>query len=273
MTLALDIGGTNIRIAEVSKTKIKNYKKVKTPKKRKEFLSTITELISQFPKQKTICICLPGFERDGKTYNNMDADFNNIPLRKILKQKFKSKVYIENDADCAGLAELHHGFGKPHKDFVLLTLGTGIGGAIIINKKLYKGSGLAGEIDGMCINKENFEDLASGDASLEIAKKHGFKNISSLKLEELANKGNKKAKAVYKKVGNSLGIGLANLTFILSPEVFILGGGFSRVKHIYPQMNKTFKEKYWLSPKPKIIKAKFGDDAGLIGAALLPKVS
>ena len=76
---------------------------------------------------------------------------------------------------------------------------------------------------------------------------------------------------VYERVGYYLGVGLANLSYAFDPDILVLGGGFSRVKHIYPNATKTLHLLYNIDPKPKIVKARFGDDAGLIGAALLAK--
>jgi len=272
MILSLDIGGSKIRIAEVSGTKIKNRKESKTPKKKKEILNKIAELISSYKKPTRICVSIAGFEHNGVIINSRNTDINSVPLKKILKNKFKIPVYIGNDANCAGLAELNYGAGKGKSNFILLTLGTGIGGAIIINKQLYRGNGAAGEIGSMIIEGGKiFEHLASGNASTAFANKMGLPKISSRELELKANARNKKALAVYNKIGHYLGLGLANLAYIFDPEAFILGGGFTRVKHIHPPTKKSFNKFYELSPKPSIIKAKLSDNAGLIGAALLTK--
>ncbi|MEK6818929.1 MAG: ROK family protein [Nanoarchaeota archaeon] len=273
MNLCLDIGATNIRIAEVEGAKIKNYQKQKTPRTKRELVSVLIKIISQYKNYSNICIATAGFEQEGKIHGAINFPyFNNTPLKSILRKKFNVPVYIQNDARCAALAELNLGSGKKFNNFVLLTLGTGIGGAIIINKKLYLGKGTAGEIGSMFIeHKKIFEHLASGNASLKIAEKLGFKKITSLELEELAKKGNKKAISVYNQVGFYLGIGLADLSYALSPDAFVIGGGFSRVKFIFPEAIKTLNSSYHISPKPKLVKAKFGDDAGLIGASLLTK--
>ena len=271
MNLALDIGATNTRIALVEKTNIKQRIKTFTPRKRSEIIKRIIELIQNYKDYSSICISIAGVEIKGRIQNALNMDINNVPLGRILKSKFKRNIYLENDARCAGIAELTYGAGKIFNNFILLTLGTGIGGAIFVNGKLYRGTGAAGEIGSMFIDNKIFEHLASGNASLVLAKHSGLINISSKDLEDLAKKGNKKVLKNYNKIGHFLGIGLANLAYIFSPEVFIIGGGFSKVKYIYPEAIKTLKELYKLNPKPKIIKAKFGDDAGLIGAAFLPK--
>lgn len=271
MVLALDVGGSNIRIAKVDGIHVRNKKTMKTPKKKKQILEAVIELISSYEKNKIISIAIAGFERKGKITHSLNMDFNDISLRGILQKKFNAKVYVENDANCAGLAELHHGAGRGKNNFVLLTLGTGIGGAVIIDGKLYRGNGGAAQVGSMIICNDIFEHLASGNASVKIAHESGLKNITSLELEERANKKDKKALKVYDEVGYYLGVGVVNLSYIFDPDIFIFGGGFSRVKYIYPNTIKTLNSLYNINPKPKIVKARFGDDAGLIGAALLAK--
>jgi len=271
MVLALDIGGTNIRSAVVQGTRLSLYRKTRTPRKKKDILKVIEEMVDSYGKQNVICVATAGFERGGKIQHSLNADINGLALSAILRRKFRAKVYLDNDANCAGLAELHYGAGKGLRNFVLLTLGTGIGGAIVVDGKLYRGNGAAGETGSMVINNGKiFEDLASGRASVLIARRAGLK-VSSLELEKLADKGNKKALGVYNKVGENLGVGLANIAHIFDPDVIIIGGGFSRVKYIYASARKTFESLYRIVPRAKIVKAKFGDDAGLIGAGLLSK--
>jgi predicted NBD/HSP70 family sugar kinase len=268
MILALDIGATNIRIAEVAGTKIKEKKVFPTPKISSEIVAKIIELINSYNRPSKICIAIAGFEADGKIQGALNMDINGFPLRKTLSKKLKLPIFIENDTRCAALAELKFGAGKQFKNFVMLTLGTGIGSAIILNREIYLGSGSAGEVCSMFMEKGKiFESLASGTAAHEFAKEAGLE-MSGPELYQLANERNKKALEVYKKVGHNLGIGLANLSFILAPEAFVIGGGFSNVKHIFPEAEKTLRELYTYS-QPKIVKAKFANDAGLIGAALL----
>ena len=162
MVISIDLGATNIRIAEVSGNRIKNKIKVKTPKTKKEILDLLIKLISEYKDKRAICIGIAGFIKNNKIYGTPNMDFNNIDIKKILENKFKSKVYIDNDANCAGIGELYYGNGKDKKNFVLLTLGTGIGGAIIINNKLYRGSGFAGDPGHILINNIIFEKIASG---------------------------------------------------------------------------------------------------------------
>lgn len=270
MRLCLDIGGTNIRSAFVRETKLIDYRKTKTPHKKKETIKTIFEVISSYKDVDSICVSSAGFERNGKLVNSLNNDLDGTPLTKLLKKKFRKHVFVDNDANCATLAEQFYGAGKGKKNFVMITLGSGIGGGAVMDGKLIRGQGGAIEPGSMRINGEKYlwEELASGHASVRIAHEKGLK-VNSMELEDMADNHEKRAIAVYDLVGENLGIGISNLAYIFDPEIIIIGGGFSRVKYIYPILNKTFKKLYKLSPKPKIMKAELGDDAGLIGASLL----
>ncbi|RMD66226.1 ROK family protein [Candidatus Pacearchaeota archaeon] len=273
--LALDIGGTNIRVAKVRASKIGSCLKVPTPKTRQRFWREVVSQIKSYvgeAKLDGICVSIAGFQRHGRIiYSPHLRYLEGCDVRRHLAQKFACKVWVENDAHCAGLAERYYGVGKRYKNFVMLTLGTGIGGAIFIDGKLYLGKGIGCEAGHMIICGKKFEDIASGRASVEIARKHGL-NMESLEVERLARKGNKKALAVYREVGYNLGVGLANLVYILDPEAIIIGGGFSRVKFIWKEMIKTMEKLDKAKRRVPVLKAKFGDDAGLVGAALLPRV-
>lgn len=269
--LSLDIGGTNIRSAIVSGVKLSDYRKFPTPRKQKETIEKLYEIVASYGDVDAICVSTAGFLRDGKIVNSLNNDMNGAPLLNLLKKRFKTKVYVGNDAKCATLAEFYFGAGKGKKNFVMLTLGTGIGGGAIVDGRLCVGRGGGLEVGSMRIQDEKiFEYLGSGNASVRLAREQGL-NVSSLELEHMADAGEIKARSIYDQVGRYLGVGITNLVYIFDPQVIVIGGGFSRVKHIYPIMEKTFKELYHLNPKPKIVKAKFGDDAGLIGAALFVK--
>ena len=121
----------------------------------------------------------------------------------------------------------------------------------------------------MIINGKEFEKIASGKASLTLAEKYGFKNITYDELEKLAKQKNKKALAIYKEIGQNLGIGLLNVSYIFDPDAIILGGGFAEVPFYWKTMLKTLHKKDIANRKIKVLKAKLKDDAGLVGASLL----
>lgn len=197
-----------------------------------------------------------------------------VYLKRILEKKFNTKVVLENDANCAALAELYFGNGKKFYNFIYITISTGIGGGIIIDKKIYSGSsGSAGEIGHIVIDLNSkikcscgkfghLEGLASGKAIEKIYK------ISPIALAEKLKNNDKSALKIIDEIGYIIGIGLTNLVNILNPQAIIIGGGVSNIGNpLLKKINKTIKQN--ALAKVKILPAKLKNNVGTIGAAAL----
>ncbi|MBI2635242.1 MAG: ROK family protein [Parcubacteria group bacterium] len=275
--IGIDIGGSKTNVVLLKNGKVLKSAKVSTPKNRKEFLekleTLVRNLISGAGNKKTQGIgCGVAGVLDLKSGNILNAPnlrfLNNFNIKKWLKRKFKLDVKIDNDARCFTRAEYLFGSGRGYKNIVGITLGTGVGGGIIINGQMFYGSfDAAGEIGHTSYYGVEFEDLVS----LRSLKKFGFND--PIKAYELAKSGNKKAMEIFKKLGGYLGIGLAHLINTLDPEIIIIGGGMSGASHFFlPQTRKTMS-KLIVSPKSiknvKIIIGKLGENAGAIGATAL----
>jgi glucokinase len=200
-----------------------------------------------------------------------------VNLKKILEKEFKVTVHVDNDANCAALAEAYFGAGKRARHFIYITISTGIGGGIVIDRKIYRGAtGSAGEFGHMIIDSKGytcgcgnvgcFEALGSGTA---IKKRAGMDAIS---VELAARQGDKKALKVIEKTAHYLAIGIANLVNIFNPELVILGGGVSQMRELLlTPIRKEFK-KYALTlpaKSVKIVRAKLRTEAGVLGAVAL----
>ncbi len=217
--------------------------------------------------------------------------FPNIPgwkdirLKKILEKKIKLPVFLDNDANLMSLAEHSIGAAKGFRNVVCLTLGTGVGGGLIVEGKLYRGSSYAaGEIGHIPVNEDGPRCNCGGKACLETyignkriieqARRSFKRDISLEDLSQLANSGNKKAKAIWSKVGQSLGVALAGIVNLLNPDCVVIGGGVANAGRVlFDQVKDTISKRAMGVPakQVKIFKAKLGDDAGLIGAAILVK--
>lgn len=187
-------------------------------------------------------------------------------------------AYVINDAVSALMAEAKLGACKTNKHAVMLTLGTGVGGAILIDGKPYQGAfNKAGHMGHMVINDEGDADVTGMPGSLEecmgnctIEKRSKGKFQSTQELLEAYRKGDEFAKSVWLKSIKQLGIGIASITNILSPEIVVLGGGITEAGDDLFQPLSFFMEKYeWRAGgnKTTIVKAMHGDLAGAIGAA------
>ncbi len=223
------------------------------------------------------------------------SDWGNLPLRDRLVARFPVPVALVNDASAAALGEHRYGAGRGSSHLVLLTLGTGIGGGIIIDGRLYLGaSGAAGEIGHMtvadgpkcgCGNTGCLEMLASGTAIAREADRRlreGEPSVLTAMMGEnggpltaemvagAASSGDALAKAVLERAGYYLGVGLVNLVNIFNPEVVVLGGGMAALGHVLidPARRLVAERAFGVSAAAvRIVKAELGNNAGVCGAA------
>jgi glucokinase len=188
------------------------------------------------------------------------------------------RSYVLNDAVAAMMAESRYGAAKNNMHVVMLTLGTGVGGAILINGQPYMGAfGKAGHLGHMVINDDGDPDICGMPGSLEeaigsgtIYKRSGGKFNSTLELLQAYRNGDDQAKNVWLTSVKKLAIGLASLTNILSPEVIVLGGGICEAgSDLFEPLDNYMSMYEWRAGgnKVSIVKAQFGDKAGAIGAA------
>jgi len=137
--IAVDLGGTRLRVALIKGSKIIKIINKPTPKTKKKIFDELFKNISDFMTKKVqgIVICSAGVIENGIIKESPNLPLKDTNIKKIIQKKFKKKVLVENDANCVAIAESKLGIKK--NNIIILTLGTGIGGGIIINKKLYKG--------------------------------------------------------------------------------------------------------------------------------------
>lgn len=205
------------------------------------------------------------------------SGWNNVPLAGLLEQATSLPVILANDANCAGLGEIWLGAGQGCNNAILLTLGTGVGGAVILNGHLFTGHyGSAAELGLITINFDGPACNSGNQGSLEqyvsvqaIRRETGKE---PLELAKLAESGDQKAIAYWQKYGQLLGAGLASLIYIFTPEVIILGGGISAGINLFLPSTQAEIEKRVLPGSRvglKILPAKLGNQAGMVGAAKL----
>jgi glucokinase len=217
------------------------------------------------PNDDNTCIaCMPGRMQGLENFN-----WSNF---------FHQPTYVLNDAVAAMIGEAKFGAAKNKKNVVMLTLGTGVGGAILIDGKPYQGAmNKAGHIGHMVINDEGDCDVTGMPGSLEecigncsVEKRSKGKFTSTHDLLNAYKNGDAFAKDVWLKSVRQLAVGLASITNILSPEIIVLGGGIAQAGNDLFEPLKEYMSKYEWSPggnKVEIVKAVYGDMAGAIGAA------
>ena len=299
--IGVDIGGTNMpcSLLDESGQMIHTVGKRTLPEQGPEDVvsrisDSIVELSKYFKKHIKngvilgVGIGVPGAldHKKGEIITSPNlAGWENVPIVRLLEKKIKMPVKMDNDANCAVLGEHWAGAAKGFKNVILITLGTGVGGGIIIEDKIYRGShGTAGEIghitiiaDGVkcgCGNHGCLEAYASATAAVRMARER-LKISDDITAHDIflkAEAGDASYANILKESGRYLGIGIATLANIFDPDAIIIGGGFFRAeKYLMPSaIDEAYKRSFKsVMDKIRITGAKLGNDAGIIGAANL----
>lgn len=267
--IAIELGGTFLRLGIVKDNKVIKYVKKQTPNEKSKILDELFNMIKDnFSKDiKGIGVASPGPLEAGIIKNTPNMNLKNCNLKKLLKEKFKVKIEVENDANCVALAEAKLGAGKNKKNFIVLTLGTGIGGGVIIDGKLYLGRGCGGELGHLIIDKGKYlEDLAAWKRIKKMTIKEFGREVW---VEELVKMKNPKAKRILNEMSKYLGQGIASLINIFDPEILILSGGMRHSGKKLLDIIKKETNKYVLfDKKTEIVWTKL-NHPGVLGASLL----
>lgn len=305
--LAVDLGGTHLRAALVDSTgKILAHVKSETPKE-----STADCVVRALVKAERQCsseanaahatviaasVVVPGTVDKA---NAIVVQAPNLPclnhfgLKLALENEFGSPVFLENDANAAAMGEMWLGAARGYQNVICITLGTGVGGGIFMDGRLWRGAdGSAGEIghtavdpfSGLlckCGNEGCLEMLASATAIVRMANEnlprfpqsilHG-QEITARRVYEAGLESDELALTVFERVGTYLGIGVANLINLLNPEIIVIGGGVANGWKLFegPMRQQVATRAFRAQRgKVKIAPAECGDNAGLLGAAKL----
>ncbi len=295
--IGIDLGATRVKMGLVdykgrivSRREIDTPLNVRKPELVNSLILNIGDILRQAGLKKGqvagVGIGVPGPVDSGKgivSYSPNIKGWENVSLKSILERRLRLKVSLDNDVNAMTLAEHRFGAGKGAKNLVCLTLGTGVGGGIIINGGIYRGSTMcAGEIGHVPINEKGPRCNCRGIACIERyignryvlnrARKIFGKGITLERLDRLAKSGNKKAKAIWTDVGTKLGVALAGVVNLLNPDMIIVGGGVSKAGElILRPLRKEIKRRAMIDQARhvKVVRAKLGTDAGIIGASLL----
>ncbi|MBD2253047.1 ROK family protein [Nostoc parmelioides] len=203
--------------------------------------------------------------------------WENVPLADWLETKTNKPTVIENDANCAGIAEAWLGAGRHYQNFIMLTLGTGVGGAIFLDGKLFVGHrGAAGELGLITLQPDGPMCKSGNSGSLE--QYTSIKAIRRLTGKEpaelgmLAQAGNPQALQFWQEYGQNLGIGLTSLIYVLTPQAIVLGGGVSASHEFFlPTLKAEIEKRVMPTSRAdlQILPAQLGNSAGMVGAARL----
>jgi len=272
--IGIDIGGTSIVAARFSESELIERTEVPTGADRPalEIMESLYQAIENVLTDEVIGIGIgmPGFmnvETGEILQINNIPSFNGFSIKPKVEDRFKLLTFQNNDANCFALGETYYGAGKKYNNLVGVTLGTGLGGGIILDRKIHTGlMGGAGELGCVPFHGGISEDICS--AAL-------FKNkykSTGIELYKKAKEGDKDALAVFDELAHNIGELLRIVTYVLAPEAFIIGGS---VANSWDLLEKTIREDLdtkflapMISSKVDLVPAQL-DNAGLYGAAAL----
>ena len=280
--LAIDIGGTMIKYGLVSSDgEILSTDKIETEAEKglENILNKIDNIFKRYKKNNPVGIAVSGTGQINGMIGKVIGGNPIIPnwigtnLVKILEKKYNLPAVLENDVNCVALGEKWIGAGKDLSNFICLTIGTGIGGGIILNNQLFRGENfVAGEFGHTLIKKGEFEQFASTTALIRLVKERTGKILNGKEIFDLEKKEIVEYQEVISEWIENLTDGLSSIVYCFNPANIILGGGvieqgeplINRIKNsLFKKIGPQFKEKL------NIIQAKLGNNAGMIGASYL----
>lgn len=299
--VALDLGGTKLAAGVVDRAgRILRRAEHATETSDQDALvaqleAAIAELAADGPVALGVGIPSLIDQRAGVPGASVNVPLAGLPLRARLEERFGVPVALENDANVAAVAEHRLGAGRGTRHMILLTIGTGIGGGLILNGELYRGAiGAAGELghvtialdgpacQGLCPGLGHLEVLASGNGAERLAAAIAAARPESALAREaeldgralvrLAEAGDPDALEVLETIGRRLGAGVAGYVNVFNPEVVVLGGGFGAASDLLLDPVRAVVAEQALPTARegvRIVPAELGPDAGLVGAGLV----
>lgn len=302
----VDIGGTTVKIGLfrtdgelIDKWEIKT----RTENKGEAILPDVADALKKKMEEKEIkAFQLSGIgigipapvDGDGVVQNTANLGWGYKEVRREMEELTGMKVAAGNDANVAALGEMWLGAGKGHKDLIMVTLGTGVGGGVIVNGQPLTGAhGAGGEIGHLCVNYEEeehcgcgkqgcLEQYASATGIARLARKRlaaddtasvlrDKETIDAKAVFDALKEGDRLSEEIVEEFGRYLGYAMANLAAVTDPSVIVIGGGVSKAGSILlGYIEKYFAEKVFFANKEtKFVLAKLGNDAGICGAARL----
>jgi glucokinase len=303
--IGVDLGGTKLLAGVIDEDGVVVRRTIRPTDtdSEEELLEALDAAIVEFADEDTgaIGVGIPSRidQREGRAVASVNIPLTDVDLREHLSSRFGVPAAIENDANAAALAEHRYGAGRGTRHMVMLTLGTGIGGGLILDGRLYRGAiGAAGELGhitldidgppcfGDCPGRGHLEALASGTATdhlaRELAASHAEgdlgraaaagRAVDARAAVDLAAEGPGDARTLLEQVGTRLGEGIASLVNVFNPEVVVLGGGFSRAGELLFDPARRVVAERALPPASELVRivpALLGPEAGLIGAGLI----
>ena len=290
-TIGADVGGTKIAAGVIdSEGRIERRVERPTPiGSQDELLAELDAVVEELLGDDVAAL---GFgvpstvdQRSGRVVSSVHVPLAELAFRERMSERFALPVGIDNDGNAAAIAEWKVGAGRGARHLVMLTLGTGIGGGLILDGKPYRGSvGAGAELGhvvlqyggepcgGACTGHGHFEQLASGRAADRAAVEILGAGSHARELVMAARDGNDAALEAMREIGRRLGAGIGSFVNIFNPELVVVGGGFSSALDLMLEPAREVVAREALPPGRdlvRIVPAELGPDAGLVGAGFV----
>jgi glucokinase len=301
LSIGIDFGGTSIKLGVVQQGQILARGNVIVTRQDGDTAGLIQEVVDEigrlrqeYPALEAVGFGVPGIidPAAGLVVNLTNVKgWHRIPLREIVTEKTGLVTNLENDAKAMAYAEWKFGAGHQLPNVVCVTLGTGIGGALILNGRLYRGATkVAGEIGQTSIDYQGVDFVYGNKGALEAYVGHWhiserakeiYLQVGKILSDEAADPeqlavsagaGDALAKQLWDDIGLKLGVGLTNVIWLVNPDRIVIGGGVARAGDlIFEPIRRTIQNRcektFW--EKLEVVPATLGNDAGIIGAATL----
>lgn len=289
-TAGVDVGGTKIAVALLSETTLGSPRIHRTDTSGPEALvAQLVAVIGQAGEVSAVGVAVPSvvdFET-GRARFSVNIPLADIPLREVLQERLGVPVYVDNDATCAALAEAYDDDGAlVARHLVMLTVGTGVGGGVVVDGRIYRGAtGAAAELGHTIIGADlrsapfdhgerfpqpgSLESLAAGRTLSRLAREHGIADGQTVRR---ARDGDDGACACIVLLGRRLGVGIANAINTFDPDLVVIGGGISAAGELLLAPAREEAARFTLTgvgTRTRICAARYGPEAGVRGAALL----
>jgi glucokinase len=286
LVIGLDVGGTKISSGLVDRAgRILVQREIPSPDVSEAgILRTLDAAVEELLDARVVAIgygipaCL---ERGtGRILQAMNLPLDDVDLLERARERYGLPVGVENDASAATLAEWKLGAGRGTSNLVMLTLGTGVGGGVVLDGRLFRGWAELGHLvvqeggsECSCGGRGHVEALASGSAADRMARELFGEDAEAPLLVEHAEAGHVGAVAALERIGSSLGAAIGSLVNVFDPELTVIGGGFgSAAGHLVLEPARRAARAEAIPPARELIRivpAELGADAGLVGAALV----
>lgn len=284
--IAFDIGGTKVKhgiVNDLGEVLEKSQYDINT-ETLETFIDDLVNVVEEYKNRIDVCgigISMPGIidpDLGGPTLCYAIKVAEKVSITKLLEEKTKLKVSVENDGNCFALAEKFSGNAIECDNFICITVGTGIGGGVFLNNKIYRGNFKAGEFGYMIINglsEDNigYQMYSENSSTLALIRRYKqYKNINpkvNIEGNEVfeAAENDENIKKLIDKWYQSIAYGILNMTSLLSPDKVLIGGGISQREDFIHNVNRALENiRWWNDIKVEVERCKHKNDSGMIGA-------